>query len=314
MSVIRIKKTENYVVIHKGVLEDPRLSFKAKGLWAYCMSRPDDWTFHVNHLATISKDGEDSVYSAIKELELHGYVKKVQAHVGGRFQKVDYEIFETSQIQIILPQREKQEAVKQEPVNPALLSIDSSLSIEEETKPRPSASPPSQAPESSFSLKSGYEEEAKDLTLELISSIRLTKPDFKSPSIDSWANEIEKMLRIDKRKVEICKKIIEWLPKAPTSSNGFSWSTNILCAASFRKQFDKLELEMRKTPSKTSSNDLELLKKLEDRVDLISRGIIVVGSDYVDFPKIRDAYFKVGTPEFYHGTINSLRKSNVPIK
>ena len=122
------------------------------------------------------------------------------------------------------------------------------------------------------------------------------------------------MLRIEKRDPATAKKVIEWLPTSKTSSNGFNWNTNILSAESLRKQFDRLELDMRKEPTKNPSKDLELLKKLEERVDLISRGVIVTGSDYVDFPKIRGAYFKIGTPEFYHGVINSLRKSNVPIK
>lgn len=132
MCVVRTKKTQNFVIIHKGVLEDPRLSFKAKGLWTYCMSRPDDWTFMVSHLSTVSKDGEDAVYSALDELIECGYVKRVQPVVAGRFQKMDYEIYETPQIQKILPQPDFPEAVPSRAKNPALLSIEEELSNEEE--------------------------------------------------------------------------------------------------------------------------------------------------------------------------------------
>ena len=75
MSIIRVKHDKNYVCIHKGALEDPNLSFKAKGLWAYCMSRPDDWEFHVSHLASVSKEKECAIYSALKELKREGYVE-----------------------------------------------------------------------------------------------------------------------------------------------------------------------------------------------------------------------------------------------
>ena len=126
MSVLRIKKSDNYVSIHKGALENPRLSFKAKGLWAYCMSRPDDWTFHVSHLSTVSKDGEDAIYSAIKELEKEGYITKVQEVKDGRFQKVDYMVLEVPlEFKKCLPHRDFPDAVFPDAENPALLSNDS---------------------------------------------------------------------------------------------------------------------------------------------------------------------------------------------
>lgn len=121
MSVIRISHQKNYVVISKIVLEDQDLSFKAKGLWAYCMSRPDNWEFHVSHLATVSKDKEDSVYSAIKELEKAGYVRKIQKNEKGKFGPVDYEI---SEIKIILPLRDFPDAGFPDAGNPALLNTD----------------------------------------------------------------------------------------------------------------------------------------------------------------------------------------------
>lgn len=132
MSVIRIKKSQNYVSIHKSALEDTRLSFKAKGLWAYCMTRPNDWEFHANHLATVSKDGIDAVYTAINELEQAGYCKKVQRNYRGRFQPVDYEIFEISQIKKILPQPDLPQPEKPDTENPPLLSIDCIPSIDKE--------------------------------------------------------------------------------------------------------------------------------------------------------------------------------------
>lgn len=95
MSVFRVKKHQkNYVVINKVALENPNLSFKAKGLWAYCMSRHDDWEFHIAHLKTVSKEGEDAIYSAIKELISEGYAEKQQDNSKGKFGPVDYFIYE----------------------------------------------------------------------------------------------------------------------------------------------------------------------------------------------------------------------------
>lgn len=135
MSVLRVDHQKNYVVISKEALEDQKLSFKAKGLWAYCMSRPNDWEFHVSHLSKVSQDGEDSIYSAIKELVKEGYCDKVQGKEKGRYTSVDYEVRE---IKIILPQPEKQDTEKQRTENPALLSNEDNQ-IKNKNNPPPSS-------------------------------------------------------------------------------------------------------------------------------------------------------------------------------
>jgi len=131
MTVFRIKKTENFVIIHKGALEDPNLSFKAKGLWAYCMSRPNDWTFKVTHLATVSKESVSAIRTAILELENSGYIKKIQETVNGRFQPVDYEVYETPNNQKKFTLTDFPQAENPQAENRTLLSIDKRLSIED---------------------------------------------------------------------------------------------------------------------------------------------------------------------------------------
>ena len=77
-SVIRVKKTTNYVVLDKTALNDPRLSWKAKGIIAFMLSKPDDWTFYLKELMSNATDGEDSFRSGFNELKKHGYVKRVR--------------------------------------------------------------------------------------------------------------------------------------------------------------------------------------------------------------------------------------------
>lgn len=133
MSVVKVRIQKDFTVLYNGVLENPRLSFKAKGLWAYCMSRPDNWQFHVSHLATISKDGTDAVYSALKELEKEGLIEKTQKNEGGSFGPVDYIIYPYPQeIQIILPLRDFPETENPQTENPALTRTDLKPSIEED--------------------------------------------------------------------------------------------------------------------------------------------------------------------------------------
>ena len=74
--IIRTNKNVNWFVqVDKRPLEDARLSWKAKGLMAYLLSRVDNWTVVVAHLATVSNDGETAVRSALKELAEFGYAK-----------------------------------------------------------------------------------------------------------------------------------------------------------------------------------------------------------------------------------------------
>jgi hypothetical protein len=73
-NIVKIKKRVNpYVMVDKAVIEEKRLSFKAKGLIVYLLSRPSDWTIMIEDLIKRSTDGRDSVQSALKELQELGY-------------------------------------------------------------------------------------------------------------------------------------------------------------------------------------------------------------------------------------------------
>jgi len=76
MSIIRVDKKQNFVVMDKTGLEDPNLSFKAKGLLAYLLSKPDNWYCHSKHLAKVGQDGISAVKSGLKELREQGYLEK----------------------------------------------------------------------------------------------------------------------------------------------------------------------------------------------------------------------------------------------
>ncbi len=76
MGIFRVKKDNNYSVINNTGLKDKTLSWKAKGVLAYALTLPDDWTFHISELAQHAKDGEDSLRTGINELKKAGYVKR----------------------------------------------------------------------------------------------------------------------------------------------------------------------------------------------------------------------------------------------
>jgi len=74
MSVVHVEKRERWTPIANATLEDKRLSYKARGLLAYLLSKPDDWTVRIEELAAASDpDGVDAVRTGLDELQQHGY-------------------------------------------------------------------------------------------------------------------------------------------------------------------------------------------------------------------------------------------------
>lgn len=69
-------KDNPYVLINCTVLHDPRLSWKATGLGAYLLSKPDNWQANIRHLSNQKTDGYDAVSAGLKELETHFYLAR----------------------------------------------------------------------------------------------------------------------------------------------------------------------------------------------------------------------------------------------
>lgn len=75
-TIIRTVKKSQYVTINNSVFTDSRLSWKAKGIMGYLLSRPDNWKVIIGDLVKQSKDGRDAVYSGLKELKKYGYLEQ----------------------------------------------------------------------------------------------------------------------------------------------------------------------------------------------------------------------------------------------
>lgn len=84
--IIRIQKHDNpFVQIDKRPLSDERLSWKARGLLAYLLSKPDKWEVNISDLVNRSqKDGRESVQAGLKELRELGYAELVTTREKGK--------------------------------------------------------------------------------------------------------------------------------------------------------------------------------------------------------------------------------------
>lgn len=117
MSVFRIHKTNNYTVMANFHFKEKEMSLKAKGLLSLMLSLRDDWSYSISGLTKLSRDGKDSVMSALQELEKFGYLTRTQlVNNKGQFSGVEYHIYEQPQQE--MPDAEKQDEEIQKAAKP----------------------------------------------------------------------------------------------------------------------------------------------------------------------------------------------------
>ena len=105
-----IKKTENFTMVHNNLIFDESISWKAKGILLYMLSRPSNWRYNAKEIAKNSKDGLDSVYSGLKELVKERYVSRKKNADG----TINYYIFEDKSENNIRDYQDKEEIEEKE--------------------------------------------------------------------------------------------------------------------------------------------------------------------------------------------------------
>ena len=95
MAVFRVEKNKSFTVMSNYHLRDKALTLKAKGLLSLMLSLPEDWDYTLSGLSTISREGVDSIRTAVNELEKSGYVVRSQTRTdNGKFQGNEYLVYE----------------------------------------------------------------------------------------------------------------------------------------------------------------------------------------------------------------------------
>jgi len=94
LTAIGARHEKNCEVIDLTCVQDERLSWKAKGIFNYLVTRPPYWTVNEADMIGRSKDGINSLNSGIKELTEFGYMFRIVKCVNGRITKWAYLITE----------------------------------------------------------------------------------------------------------------------------------------------------------------------------------------------------------------------------
>jgi hypothetical protein len=128
MAIFRVQKTQNYTVLSNYHFKEKGMSLKAKGLLSLMLSLPDTWNYTIAGLVKLSKDGKDSVMSALAELETFGYLeRKRTTNTKGQFSGIEYYIYEQPNPLAEKQTTDKQKEEKTNTDKPPQLSTNNSL-------------------------------------------------------------------------------------------------------------------------------------------------------------------------------------------
>jgi hypothetical protein len=91
--IVKDKHKSGFLQMNNEAVQDPSLSWAAKGLLAYLLSLPEEWEPHLRDLFSRSADGRKPTEAAMNELIAAGYVKKEQ---GKNYRRnTRYTVYET---------------------------------------------------------------------------------------------------------------------------------------------------------------------------------------------------------------------------
>ena len=105
------KKRNKYTQVANSVINDPLLSWKAKGILIYLLSKGKTWRPTVKDIINHGTTGRDGVYSGVQELVKIGYASwRVRPRTTGHFVGAELDIYESREKRP--PHTEKPDVVK----------------------------------------------------------------------------------------------------------------------------------------------------------------------------------------------------------
>lgn len=89
---MKLKIEESFGVAPNSLLNNEKISLKAKGLFVYIQSKPDGWNFSAEKISLSHRDGLASVIATLKELEEFGYLIRRKLHGANGHWEQTYEL------------------------------------------------------------------------------------------------------------------------------------------------------------------------------------------------------------------------------
>ena len=131
MTKIRKDGDQNFTILSNSVIRDETLSWKARGLFEYLWSLPEDWEFYETEITKHATDGRDSTRSGLDELEEHGYLSRTrERNEKGQVKSAIWILHENPK----KPVQEKPVSENPNQVNPTLLNTNSTKHLPNKTR------------------------------------------------------------------------------------------------------------------------------------------------------------------------------------
>jgi hypothetical protein len=216
--MVRFGRTPNEL------LNNANISLKAKGLFAYIESKPDDWEFSVESLKHQLKESTGAITAGLHELEDSGFLKRDKHHGKDGKWEIDYILYDRPN-DVDEPYMENPYMDEQYMEN-----IPNNIQRKNTKKEYKES-------------KDIYTEEDLKLAKELQDRILDRFPNNRIGKDSNWikrtATEINRMVRIDGRNYTQIIRAITF------AMNDSFWCKNIWSGAKLRKHYDLLEANAR---------------------------------------------------------------------
>lgn len=258
------------------VLDDERLKWADKGLFAYLWRQSDEWQFYENEIIKHAADGRDAFRTAKNHLIEFGYLIIEQTRdKNGRLSLGKWYLNPYPGRKIVKSLEKPQDnsvstvdgfSVDGETVSgktvdgkPTTNNTNSNNTNCNKTnsKKRVMSELPSSSdtprPKDKKKAKYGPDSKPYRCARKLLDEILKNKPDFKLPDLQKWADTFRLMNERDDRTWKTIGDVIMF------ATQDEFWRVNILSADKLRKQFDRLEMEKDKQKQKRKAIQRETL-------------------------------------------------------
>lgn len=199
----KLKIANKFATVPNLLLNDNLITLKAKGLYAYIQSKPDNWEFSAERISRQLREGLPSVKSALQELEVNGYLNRRRYQNNKGFWEVEYILFDNPMIE-----------------NPMAENLLSGNPTEE----NPAVGKPSNNTNKEFSNKESIKESIERKVSKFSESLEDYRFELGSDYerfFDYWteSNEKGKLKWEFEKTFEISKRVKNWILRSKTFKN-----------------------------------------------------------------------------------------------
>jgi len=245
MSIRRGERpADHFTIIANGLLRDPRLSFKARGLAAYLLSHAEGFRSTADSIAKANHCGLDQVRSALQELEQRGYLRRERNRdEAGHNTDTDYLITDCPEEEESLHRETQRRETQRWETRPHKKT----KGLEDQVTPSTSTIAGATADEDQLPLveagvEPGTDEpqrpEVEALCTRLVDHVKRNGGRRATVS-KAWRDAARLLLDRDKAPLNQVTYVLDWCQKDEF------WRTNILSMPKFRQQYDQLAMKCR---------------------------------------------------------------------